>query len=418
MKSVLSKLLTVARWEYTEKIKSKAFLISLILIPVIMVAFGVLPTLFASRPDTEIRRIGVFDQSGVIFFQLSDYLDEHYKLPDGRPNYVLVHVADTVNSLSEGKNLSDAMVLAGEIEGYVIIPKGIMRDSAVEYRSENVGNIRVTERLTNAIRELIVQRKLHKHGIDPVFAKELASPLEMKTIKLSKTGAEESGFAEVFLRSYIFMMMLLFMIMMSGQMLVRSMLEEKSNRVVEVLMSSCSPMSLMGGKILGLSAVGLTQMGVWVVIGFAISLKFGIVIISLPMALLLLTYSIVGYLFYAGVFVAIGAPVSTEQEAQQITSYLTMILFIPMAISFVIMQNPNSSLVTIMTFIPLMTPTMMAMRIPINMPSVPEVVGSLLVLTLSACGAIWAAGKIFRTAILSYGKRPGIRELFRLLKAS
>src|SRR5258706_638973 len=280
MGSVMRKLFAVARWEYVEKIKSKAFLISLILIPMIMLAFGVLPTLFAARPDTQSRRIGIFDQSGVIIFQLSDYLDEHYKLPDGRPNYILIPVADTVNSLEEGKNLSDALVLAGDIEGYVIIPKNIMLDSAVEYRSENVGNFRITERLTNAIRDLIVQRKLHKHGIDPVFAKELISPLEMKTIKLTKTGAEESGFAEVFLRSYIFMMMLLFMIMTSGQMLVRSMLEEKSNRVIEVLMSSCSSKSLMGGKILGLSALGLTQMGVWVLIGVAISVKFGVAIVS------------------------------------------------------------------------------------------------------------------------------------------
>src|SRR5438552_237145 len=128
----MSKMLAVARWEYVEKIKSKAFLISLILMPVIMIAFGVLPTMLASRPDTESRKVGVFDLSAELFLPLSKYRHEHYKLPDGNPNYELIPLADTVNSLSEGKNLADALVLAGEIEGYVIIPKSIMTDSLVE----------------------------------------------------------------------------------------------------------------------------------------------------------------------------------------------------------------------------------------------------------------------------------------------
>ena len=413
----MNKMFAVARWEYVEKIKSKAFLISLVLMPVIMIAFGVLPTLFVSRSDTESRKIGVFDQTGRLIKPLQQYLDRRYKLPDGRPNYVLIMLADTMNSVKEGKNLADALVLAGGIEGYVIIPRSIMTDSSVEYRSENVGNIRVTDRLTSSIRDLVVQRKLHERGIDPVFARELTTPLEMRTIKLSKSGEEESGFGEIFFKAYIFMMMLVFMIMMSGQMLVRSMLEEKSNRVVEVLVSSCAPKELMGGKILGLSGLGLTQMGVWAVIGFGISLKLGINFISLPAALLLLTYSVLGYLLYAGIFVAVGAPVSTEQEAQQITSYLTLILFVPMAIAFAIMQNPNSLLVTVLTYIPLMTPTMMAMRIPINMPSPVEIIVSITLLAASALGAIWAAGKIFRVAILAYGKRPTVSDLLRYLRS-
>jgi len=410
-------MFVVARWEYVEKIKSKAFIISIVLIPVIMLAMGVVPGLLASRPDTDSRKIGVFDKTAELFHPLQEYLDKRFKLPDGKPNYLLIPLADTVNSVKEGKNLADALVMAGDIEGYVIIPKTIMTDSSIEYRSENVGNIRVTDRLTGAIRYLVVQHKLHERGIDPVFAKELTSPLEMKTIKLSKTGEEESGFAQVFFTAYVFMMMLLFLVMTSGQLLVRSMLEEKSNRVVEVLVSSCSPTDLMAGKILGLSGLGLTQMGIWAIIGIAISLKFGITLIALPSALLLLVYFILGYLLYAGIFVTVGAPVSTEQEAQQITSYLTIILVLPVALALPVMQNPNSSLVTILTYFPLMTPTMMAMRIPINMPSAGEIIATIALLVVSAAGVIWAAGKIFRAAILVYGKRPTIPELFRFLRA-
>ncbi|HTK80968.1 MAG TPA: ABC transporter permease [Bacteroidota bacterium] len=413
----MNKMFAVARWEYVEKIKSKAFLVSIVLIPLIMLGLGIVPGMLASRSDTETRTIGVFDQTGNLLKPLQSYLDKRYRLADNRPNYRLVAVADTVNSTVEGKNLADALVMADKIEGYVIIPKSIMSDSSVEYRSENVGNVRITDRLTTGIRDLVVQRKLHERGIDPRFARELTSPFEMRTIKLSKTGEEESGFAQIFFTAYIFMMMLMFLVMTSGQLLVRSMLEEKSNRVIEVLVSSCSPKDLMAGKILGLSGLGLTQMGIWAMIGVAISLKFGIAMIPLSSAVLLFIYYVLGYLFYAGMFVAVGAPVSTEQEAQQITSYLTIILVLPIALAVPVMQNPNSLLVKVLSYIPLLTPTMMAIRIPINMPSPVEILTTIAILTASAIAVIWAAGKIFRVAILIYGKRPSIPEFLRILRS-
>ena len=414
----MKKMLAVARWEYVEKIRSKAFLFSLIIIPLLMVAMGILPGVLATRPDSDPRKIGVFDQTGGLFEDLEGYLNFHYRLSNGKPNYFLIKVADTANSVIEGKNLADALVMAGEIEGYVIIPKSIMEDSSVEYRSENVGNFRVTDRLTQALRDIIVGRRLHNQGIDPVIVKQLTSPIGMRTIRLSRSGERESGFTEVFFSAYLFMMMMMFLVLTSGQLLVRSMLEEKSNRVVEVLISSCSSTDLMAGKIVGLSGLGLTQMGIWSIVGLAVSLKFGITLISLPSAALLLLYFILGYLLYAGVFVAVGSPISTEQEAQQITSYLSIILVLPTVLALPVMQNPDSILVKILTYFPLMTPTMMAMRIPINMPSPVEIVISLALLALSAVCTIWAAGKIFRFAMLAYGKRPGMAEILKYLRAA
>ncbi|HEV8538313.1 MAG TPA: ABC transporter permease [Bacteroidota bacterium] len=413
----MKKMFAVARWEYVEKIKSKAFLISLILMPLIMVTLGVVPAMLASRPDTDLRKIGIFDQSAELFLPLCEFLDGHYKLPGGGPNYDLVPIGDTMNTLDQARNLADALVLAHEIEGYVIVPRTIMRDSSVEYRSENVGNTRITGRLTSAIRDILVQRKLRQHGVDPVFAREITSPLEMKTIKVSKAGAQESGFMEVFFTAYIFIMMLLFLVMTSGQLLVRSMLEEKSNRVIEVLVSSCSTTDLMAGKILGLSGLGLTQVGIWALIAAVVIVQLGLTIISLPTLLLTLVYFVLGYLLYAGIFVALGSPVSTEQEAQQITSYFTILLVLPIALAIPVMQNPDSALVTVLTYIPLVTPTMMVLRIPINMPSALEIVTTIALLVVSVIGVMWAGGKIFRTAILMYGKRPTIPELVRLLRS-
>lgn len=415
----MTKALTVARWEYLERIKSKAFILSLFLMPIIMLAVGVLPSVLATRADTESKTIGVVDQSGDFAGPLSRSLEERYKLPDGRPNYLLrsIPVASR-GDIAATVHEADSLAIAEEIEGYLIITKSVMRDTALEYRSGNIGNFRITERLTGAVRDIVTERKLRDRGLDPVVVKELTTPIELKTIKLSKTGeAEESGFEQVFFRAYVFMMMLFFLVMTSGQLLVRSILEEKSNRVVEILLSSCSARDLMTGKILGLSGLGLTQMAFWVAIGLAVSIQFEITLIPLGSALLLACYFGLGYLLYASIFVAAGAPVSTEQEAQQITSYLVLILAVPIAVAFVVVQNPHSTMIRVLSFIPFLTPSMMALRIPIQMPPPLEIGGTMLLLVVSTVGAMWLAGKIFQTAILIYGKRPSLGELARLVRS-
>ncbi len=414
----MNKTLAVARWEYVEKIKSKAFIISLFLMPVIMVGMGVVPTLLAARPDSETKVIGIIDRSGEMVAPLERLLAERYRLPDGQPNYLLRPISPgAMPELRDIKRVADSLVVRDNLEGYLVIPGAPLEDTVVEYRSQNIGNIRVTLQLLDALREIIAEKKLQGRGIDPALVKQLTKPVDMKTIKISKSGEEqESGFEQAFFTAYGFMMMMFVLVITSGQLLVRSMLEEKSNRVVEILMSSASANDLMAGKIIGLSALGLTQMGFWLLIGVAISLKFAITLISLQSAVVLFAYFILGYLLYAAIFVAAGSPVSTEQEAQQVTSYLTMFLLIPLVFAILVVQNPNSVLVKILTFFPLLTPSMMAMRVPLQMPSVLEIAVTMTVLGLSGIGAVWVAGKIFRTTILLVGKRPSVRELWRLVR--
>lgn len=413
----MKKLLAVARWEYVEKIKSKAFLISLFLMPLIMIGIGVIPSLLASKPDTESRPLGVIDQTGEFFEPLARRIEERYKLADGQPNYILRPI-EILNDIDEAKRLADKMVLEGELEGFFVIGQTGFNDSSAEYRSRNVGNIRIIERFSKTLHDIVFEKKLQAEGINPEIVKRVSTSFDLKTVKISERGEEEAGFEQVFFSAYIFMMMMLFLIMTSGQLLVRSVLEEKMNRVAEILVSSCSSTDLMVGKILGLSGLSLTQLGFWILIALAISFKFGITLIAVPNALLLVVFFILGYLLYAAIFAAAGSPISTEQEAQYINTYLVLILLIPIALAIPVLQNPDSLLVKILTFIPLVTPTMMAMRIPIQMPSPIEIVIAIGLLTVSTIFAMWAAGKIFRTAILAYGKRPSIVEIFKLLKTA
>jgi ABC-2 type transport system permease protein len=208
----------------------------------------------------------------------------------------------------------------------------------------------------------------------------------------------------------------MFLVMTMGQLLIRSVVEEKSNRVIEVLLSSCSARDLMVGKILGLSGLGIVQLLIWGVIGVVISMKTGSQSFSPEHILLSLVYFILGYLLYSAIFVAAGSPVTTEQEAQQITTYVSLTLVFPIFMAMPVMQNPDSMLYKILSFVPILTPTFMVLRIPIQMPATWEILGTIALLIVSVLLMMWAAGKIFRVAILVYGKRPTIPELIRWVR--
>jgi ABC-2 type transport system permease protein len=194
------------------------------------------------------------------------------------------------------------------------------------------------------------------------------------------------------------------------------MVEEKSNRVIEVLLSSCTSRDLMVGKILGLSGLGILQMLVYATIGLALTLKTNMNLLQPDYFFLTLLYAILGYLFYAAVFVAAGSPVTTEQEAQQITAYISMFLVMPFALIMLVMQNPDSLLVKILSYIPFLTPSVMVLRISVQMPSMFELLATTVLLIVSIALMMWIAGKIFHMAILSYGKRPTLAEIFRWVR--
>jgi len=411
------KFVAIARWEFLEKVRSKAFLISLILLPVIMVTFGVLPGLLATKADDTTMTIGVLDESGAVLGPLAKKLNERYRLANGDPNYTLRDLAE----LDGGEHLrtvANAMVSAGEIEGYFILPRSVLDSGVVEYRSGNVGNIRLIERFTRTIEETMTERRLLARGFDPALIRQVNASVDIRSFKVSESGDErESGFIETFFGAYIFIFMLMFMVLTSGQLLIRSVVEEKSNRVIEVLLSSCSPRDLMIGKILGLSGLGLFQITIWGLIAAAIAVRFDASFIMTEHLGLLLVYFVLGYLLYAGIFVAAGSPVTTEQEAQQITSYISLLLVFPTVLAIPVMQNPDSTLIKVLSFIPLLSPAFMLLRIPIQMPDAWEIWLTIGLLLGSIVVSMWMAGKIFRTAILAYGKRLTISELFRLLRA-
>jgi ABC-2 type transport system permease protein len=415
----MKKILVVAKWEYLEKVKSKAFLIGLFVTPLLMVGMAILPTFFARQEDQSTKVIGVIDQTGALTVGFAHSMEGRYTLSNGAPNYRVLNLAS-----GPGINLDDEMraanrkVAADELEGYCVFRSSVFQDTLVEYRSKVVGDFRMPARIAENLRDLIVAHRSAALGIDAKVLDQLKVNLDVQTVKLSKAGEEEEGggFERVFLSSYVFLLMLLFLIMTSGQLLVRSVIEEKSNRIVEILVSSCSPTELMAGKVLGLSGLGLTQMAFWALIGVVVTVQTGMNLIDPLYALLLALYFVLGYLFYAAVFIAAGSPLTTEQEAQQVTSYLVMFLILPIVLALPAMKNPEALWLKVLTYFPPLTPTMMALRIPIQVPSVWEILGTVLLMVVSIYLAMVAAGRIFRIAILSTGKTPTLAEIMRWVR--
>jgi ABC-2 type transport system permease protein len=411
-----SKALVVAKWEFMEKVKSKAFIISIILMPLIIAAMALFPALLASKADDEPVHIGIIDGTNKLIRLLAEKLDREYKIKNDQPNYILRNML-VGKSMDDARSEANSSVTNGQIEGYFFFPSFAFDSGKVEYRAKNVGNFKIQERFSRAIEQVIIEKRLTMHGIDTSLIRKLTASVDIKSIKISEKGEEsEAGFGEAFAKAYIGLLMLIFMVLTSAQLLVRSMVEEKSNRVIEVLLSSCTSRDLMIGKILGLSGLGILQMLIYAFIGLALALKTNMNLLQPEYFLLTLLYAILGYVFYAAIFVAAGSPATTEQEAQQITAYISMLLVAPFALIVLVMQNPDSLIVRILSYIPVLTSSVMVLRISVQMPPLWEILATTAVLIVSTVIMMWIAGKIFRVAILSYGKRPSLSELFRWVR--
>lgn len=413
----MKKAFVVAKWEYMERLKSKMFIISLFIFPVIIIAFAVLPSLLMGQMEDRQKVIGLIDPENILTSPLIKKIEDRFTLKDDQPMYVIRKIEEPAADRETLRMIGNSLVFADDIAGYIHIPPDIFETNQPEYYSRNVGNIQDHNRFTAVIRDLLTEYRLAERGVDPGMVDEIVKPVNLRTVRISPGGEEqEAGFLEIFWSSYIFLMAMMMLIATSGQILIRSVVEEKTNRIIEVLASSCSPTDLMAGKIIGLSALGLTQIGLYALMGIAAVSLFGVEGLSLSNVWLLLPYFIIGYLFYAAIFVVVGSPLSSEQEAQQVTSWVVLVLMIPFIFAFIAIENPGMPIIRILSFIPFFTPSFMALRIPILMPSTFDIVATLGILTLSTIVLMWIAGKVFRVAILSYGKRPSMSEILRWIK--
>ena len=413
---MMKKIIAIARWEFLEKVKTKTFLISLIITPLLIISFSVLPSLLFRQEAPRVEVIGVIDTSGIYFNNLAKEL-EKYILPDGQNNYVLINLTQHNQDLEELKKISDSKVLNNLLEGYLIIQTTSNDSVFAEYRSNAFGNFEIVSRLEEAINSVRIAQILQREGLKTNVINQIQDRPVVNQKKIEKEGkVSDLNFLTTFFLSIVFILLLMMMVIYSGQLLVRSIIEEKSSRLIEMLVSSSTPDELLAGKVLGLSLLGLTQIAIWALIGLGLVGTALVPLNAFKNVLPMLIYFILGFLFYTTLFVGIGSAVNTEQQAQQITTYLSLILMLPVVIAMPVIQNPDFIVTKIFSYIPLTIPTVMVLRLNVQNVSNFEILLTILILLLSIIISIKISAKIFRIGILSYGNKLSLKEIFNWLK--
>jgi ABC-2 type transport system permease protein len=408
----------VAWWEFIERVKTRSFLVGLFVMPLLMALLILGPAMLSNvLEENESRHIVVHDGTGVVFDSLHAAMARGPMLSNGKPKYMLQAFNLNAGDSSNVLHALDSILLLGMVDATIHIPVHALDSQIVHFRADNVSDIEGINMFRRHISNIISSHKMKDAGLDPHLVSSLKRETEIRTVRVTERGEKETGFLESFGLSYVFIILTMIMILSSGQMLVRSMVEEKSNRIVEVLVSSCSPMDLMFGKILGMGLLAFVPVVLWTLIGMGMLSTAELGDLPLDNLWLMVLYFILGFLLYAALFVALGCLTSTEQEAQQMTGYLSILLVLPIVIAFIASQSPNNPVLVVLTMLPFITPQMMFIRLPISTPPLWEIILSLVILVVAIVALTWVAARIFRVGILLTGKRPGVGEILRWLRS-
>jgi ABC-2 type transport system permease protein len=414
---VSAKLWAIVKREYIERVRTKAFVIGTILGPLVMAAMMIVPAL-AARSKGKPLHVAVLAADAGLRQAVEAALGE--ARVDGRLRFEIQPEAAPGTGAPSEAALKQA-VLDKRLDGYLALAADAVSSASASYYGRNVTNridLRTMERTVSAV---LVARRLASAGLDPGKVKDLTRELEMKTIRISDKGEREDQGAATIL-ALVLLMMMYVSILMWGQAVLTSVIEEKTSRVVEVMASGVPPTTLLLGKLLGVGAAGLTQFLVWSLSLLGVSLASGSMgAFSMPevtplMLASFVVFFLLGFFFYASLYAAIGSSVNTVQEAQGLV-FPVMLPIIMAMISFpAVLEAPEGPLAVTISMIPGMSPLIMFLRIVVLTPPLWQILLSIALLVLGILGVIWVAARVYRVGILMYGKRPTFPEIMRWVR--
>ena len=368
-------ILMIIRREYRERVTKKSFWIGTLVFPVLMLGLVGSSIFFMSMQMAKQRHLAFVDATGVVAQPAAAKLSEG-KLKDGSPMWV-VEVVPVQGSVEETRKALSPRVLSKELYGVVTIGPDIDSDENFRFYGMNVSDIGATMEIRGALTDSVVAQRLQKSqlAIDQKALEALTKRVDLETFQESAAGgATKKGFEQAFFATFGFVILMFMSLLLYGIAMLRGVLEEKTTRVMEVLLGSVSPNELMAGKILGIGLVGLTQMVIYMgtvgLLRVYILAKmggggFGWVQDALsPMKLVFfVVFFLLGYFFYTALFAAVGAVCNSEQEAQNLQQPLTMMLMIPYIMTFFFVKNSDHMAAVIMSLIPPFTPMIMFTRL-------------------------------------------------------
>ena len=427
--------------EFKERVYKKSFIITTLLMPLLFAAIGAAPTLIMIFAKGDTKNISVIDQSGVVAQKLES---------NDNIAFTTIHNGDLQQTLQSS--------LAEESFGVLYIGEDIVKNpNNIQLYTNTSSSMLVEESIVDQIEEIIETERLKEYNISDL--KEILEKVEvnisLSTFRNDQQNSASSSAASSFI-GIALGFVLYFFLMIYGSIVMQSIIEEKSSRILEVLVSTVKPFDMMMGKILGVAAVAATQIVIWGVLIVAISallipaimpddilasveaVKGGADVMAMAssgvdietvtamasitntgyiaeLISLLFVFMVGGFLLYAAMYAAVGASVDSLQDAQQLTTPITLPIIIAFIILTIVMNDPSSPLVVWCSMIPFTSPIVMIGRIPSGIPTW-EIVTSIVLLYSTFIVMVWLAGKIYRIGIFMHGKKPTLKDLYKWLK--
>jgi len=437
----MSKFLTILRREYAQIVKKKSFIIGIFVTPIFMGAIMILPAMLASKESSTTEYMAVIDRDTLsIGQQFTESLDR-YKLPDSEePAYIVKEVFD-LSSVDETAFTGIYDSLVNEISEknlkyFLLVDRDAPHSDTNLTLVTNTDDFRAVRRFENRLSDILSSYRLEMSAVNlPVDS--VLTLTRGVDLPIRDTTGESTSFLVKFFASMIFVLMVYMMILVYGQTLMRSVIEEKTSRIMEVLISSVTPLQLMLGKVLGMGLAAFTQVAVWVAAGLIIFLAGGSTGLEIDPSIgrmafnpLIVSFFVLfflsGYILYSTLFALIGSIVNSDKEAQNFLAPIVICLIIPLVVGAAVARDPYMTWVLVLSYIPLFAPTMMLQRVVFLAPTATEysffsgILGeatlSLLLVIISTFGVIWLTAKIFRVGILMYGKRPTLPEIIKWVR--
>jgi ABC-2 type transport system permease protein len=439
----------VFKREYLQAVRKTSFIVMTLLTPLLMAGSSVIPGFLITRGMGG-KRVVVVDGTGRLrealaegrLNQMSELAGKKEVDPRMRGVAMPAALGISVDYVASGGDVEAATKqalgrLTGEgvpkdrrVDGVLAVPENAFDDpeARLTFYSRSASDMMTQERLGRAVNRAIEAHRLRARGLDPEEIARSQRSLKVDPVQVSRTGERVKGGELNSVVGMLFAVLLFIPMLMYGVEIMRGILQEKTDRVVEILISSMTPMELLVGKVLGLAAVGLTQVAVWVLMGLVVASYFGAMALAAGVNIAqffrpalvpyFLVFYVLGYLLYVCVYAVGGAITNSEKEAQQAMMPAMLIVMVPWFLIGPIMLNPESTLSTTLSLIPLFSPVIMFLRVLLGDPPLWQVWLSILMTSLLIWGMFWATAKIFRIGILSYGKRPTARELWAWLKVA
>lgn len=441
----MDKFWVVAKREYLERVRSRWFVVMTLFVPVFITAIFLIPAWVTARSaaGTASRNIVILDATGSgLGKRVADVLTRDTTAAPARstaptPEPQVREVTAAALPAAEDAATREVMRPNGVV-GYLVLDDSTLATRRIRYAGRNASSIVDTDKLKAAVRQAFATVMLQREGVKPETIALISNlSLNMSQTRIDERGKGGSGQAAVFLGVGIGILLLM-SIIFHGQNVLRGVLEEKSTRVAEVVISSIKPEMLLAGKVAGAGAVGLTQQVLWIAIsaylisnfaplvlksagvpvsgggGAALGVSFGGLTIGLFIVIVL--YFLFGFIFYASLLAAAGSMVNTEQDAQQAAMPIMYLLIGSWLFVNSVIVNPTGTIARVLSWLPFSSPIIMPMRMGLSPVPWTSVVGSLAVCALGCVFAIWLAARIYRVGMLMYGKRPSLAEVARWVR--